>query len=70
MKRIEIERPDGTVMVYATNDDGGGAFVRRENDGAYHQMAGNSQTPGFKTPKQLLKYVNEPGAKIVAKYGW
>ena len=70
MKRIKISRPDGTIMVYATTDDGSGAFVRREYEGAYRQMAGTMQTPTFKTPKQLLKYVNEPGAKIVDQFGW
>jgi hypothetical protein len=70
MKRITVERPHGTRMIYATNDDGTGAFYRKPHEGAYRQLSGNAQTPIFKTPEQLREWANEFDAKIIESWGW
>jgi hypothetical protein len=57
MKRISVIWTPGTEMVYATNPSGEGLFSRLPNQGAYNQVAGNSQTPLFRTPAQMMRYL-------------
>lgn len=44
-------------MVIATNDDGSGLFYRAPSEGSYHQMAGNCQTPTFRSATQMVGYL-------------
>ena len=57
MRSVTLRRPDGVVMVYATNPTDGGLFVRRESEGAYRQVVGNSQTPYFRSSEQFLAHL-------------
>ena len=70
MKRIEMS--DG--MVYATNDSGHGAFMRRWNEGTYRQMRGIYQTPVFRSVDQFRRWLRDycmvVGCRIIDSYGW
>jgi hypothetical protein len=63
MKRINViwTNRDGLggepETVIATNDNGSGLFRRDPGENGYHQMAGNHQTPVFRTPAQMISYL-------------
>jgi len=71
MKRVELTHK-GDITVYATNQNGGGVFVRKENDGAYSQIEGNDQTPTFTGKAQFRRYLYRMGVRgrEVAAFGW
>lgn len=70
-----ITLADGTE--YACNREGQGLFLRR-SDGSWSQSRGTSQTPTFRTPAALSRYVHtncrtasgEPLPRMVQKSGW
>lgn len=62
MRRIELS--DGRV--YATNESGYGAFVRRSCEGAYKQIAGTCETPQFCNWRQFRRWLGALGARVVA----
>lgn len=72
MKSIEIRTPLGETKKFATNYDGSGAFVL--NGSGYNQLAGNAQTPTFKTPTQFRRWLRDNfdvrGGRIVSTWGW
>jgi hypothetical protein len=72
MKSIEIKGLFGETKRFATNHDGSGAFVL--NGGCYNQIAGNAQTPTFKSPAQFRRWLRDRfgvrGGRIVSTWGW
>ena len=61
MRTIEIIVTDDrtsreTRIEYGTNDRDGGLFVRTPS-GAWHQVAGNSQTPRFRNVSHMMRHL-------------
>lgn len=73
MKTIGLK--DGSE--WACNREGEGIFSRRK-DGTWQQHTGTGQTPVFRTPQQLSRYVHERYrdrdgerlARMVSNSGW
>lgn len=82
MKSIVIQYKPGTedlygkrltVQEWACNKYGEGIFFRKD-DGTWQQYTGTGQTPVFRTPEELRRYLRTHyevrSARIIETMGW